>query len=916
MANQISAVPDTTVSQLKNLTRTGPLRPQQELLRARLSVPDSLISGQLGLAALFAPAGFGKSTLMAAWRDEFEAAGLICCWLSIDGKHRDPKTLFQALLAALHQQVPELSFERTELNLRSATSYLIEPLLASLMDELIASEKRIVLFLDNVEALSGSMASRTLSMLVDHRPDNLCLVLGGRESHPRMLSNYRLAGKIVEFKTSDLSFNSEEIRTLFHDHFKIDINEESLSQLALKTEGWPAALSLYALGNSSGNNTAASLDDFANASNELAAYLGNVLFDGLDSITQEVLLRASVPNHFSIGLLEQLIPFLEPTLALERITQSNLFVQKTAAGSYGYRFHSLCADFMRRRLQESNPQLYRELLGITGDWCWDNNQPYDAVNYAKDAKDWDLMAQRVSELAGPLVQGTGEFDTYLEWLRDLPEATMKSHPQLFLFQAWALGLSREGTQAEFALSRLESLLPDLDEDTAGRYRRKIEVYHFLIEAFKDQGQLLLAEMQSWPARHPEHPPMEAALRAAAMSSAARNANQLDLALSSIDEAESIFRQEESDYLVCWAHNVRLTTLIKSGNFVDARIRGNNGLKMICDSLGDQSPAAGMSNAMLAYLAYEKGDITQAHTHLDKGLRFMSNQGALDAIHFAYLTQSWLAADNGNHELANTVLLEGEQVGITYQLPRLTTQLAMRRALRLIHQGDNITADALMQSRQLLDYPADHLSTVREQCSQFLKANIALTQGKFRDAVDLIKPLSMAAGLAGNHRMKAEYDFVHIIALHNAGELNAAGRKFHELLALAAIQERHRFMLQFGALGRGLIAAQYQSRQQSWDQDVALDSSDRLLKILANDLGLVDKQVESEDETSLAEGLTKREIDILRRASRTGLNNKKLAEAIFVSEGTIKWHLHNIYRKLEVRNRAGAIAQAQRLGLLD
>ena len=63
-----------------------------------------------------------------------------------------------------------------------------------------------------------------------------------------------------------------------------------------------------------------------------------------------------------------------------------------------------------------------------------------------------------------------------------------------------------------------------------------------------------------------------------------------------------------------------------------------------------------------------------------------------------------------------------------------------------------------------------------------------------------------------------------------------------------------------------------------------------------------------------EELTKREVSILKRLD-SGLSNREIAEAIFVSEGTLKWHLHNVYSKLDVKNRPGAVARGRALGLL-
>lgn len=229
--------------------------------------------------------------------------------------------------------------------------------------------------------------------------------------------------------------------------------------------------------------------------------------------------------------------------------------------------------------------------------------------------------------------------------------------------------------------------------------------------------------------------------------------------------------------------------------------------------------------------------------------------------------------------------------------------------------DQAAADAVIRSRQLLNHPDDTLSKARLQCAELLRVNMDLLQGRFQEAIARAKSLSTAAAACGCMRMKAEYDFLLAIGLQMTGDMNKAGRRFSALLAQAAEQEHYGFMLRYGSLGRGLIVEQYKIRQETWQSGAKPDAADNVLKALASASGLLEDDASPQEDSSLLEALTKREVDILRRAACTGLNNRKLAEALFLSEGTLKWHLHNIYSKLDVGNRTGAIAQAQRLGLL-
>ena len=898
------------------LIRQNPMRPEGEMERSRLSLPESLLDGQIGLAAFLAPAGYGKSTAMALWQDQLGNRGLDCCWLSMREKHRDPKALLLDLLQALREQLPEVDCSQTESNLRSATSYLVEPAMASLASDLEAAERRVFLFLDDLENLATAGGRDIVALLIEHRPRNLTLILGGRDLRQFALSRYRLAGKIIEFGVRELQFDLQEIRDLLSQRFNIELPDAALEALARKTEGWPAALSLYAMGVNARGQTGTVIEDFVGASNELTDYLGDVLFNSLESDLQAFLLRAAVPERFNADLLRFLMPDdQEVGSMLQGVLDANLFLQRVDINTGEFRFHALCADFMRRRLQHADPQLYLSLLKGTAQWCWEHGRVHDALECARRSGDWHFMAQRMLACANDLVRGNAEFESFLQWMGALPDDVVDTYPGLLLHQAWALGFSRRMPEAQASLLRLEALLPRLAPELAAELSRQLKLLNFVIAAIMDRAQGVIEDMRQWLKDYPQADDAERGQVLASYAAAVRNANQLDLALPPLVEGEECFRRCHADYSLSWAHNIRLATLIKRGDFIDGRLAGKRGLNEISQSLGNSSPAAGISHCLLAYLDYEAGELSAARDHLDNGLSAIVDQGMVDALYFAHLTQSYLAYEDGNDELALSSLADGEAAGLAFGLPRLTTQLATRRVLRYLHVGDTLAADAVIQARKLLDYPNDEFRRDRDNCADLIRAHLDLIRGKHGPAQERLKRMSKAAAQDGRLRMKAEYDYLLTIAMQAAGDSNEAGRRFRQLLAEAAVQQRYRYMLHVGALGRGLIADQLAARQQAWQAGVEKDAADGMLAELAQALGLLDQDNTEVTLDTAVEALTRREIDILKRAASTGLNNKKLAQALYVSEGTLKWHLHNIYNKLGTRNRAGAIAQAQRLGLL-
>ena len=64
-----------------------------------------------------------------------------------------------------------------------------------------------------------------------------------------------------------------------------------------------------------------------------------------------------------------------------------------------------------------------------------------------------------------------------------------------------------------------------------------------------------------------------------------------------------------------------------------------------------------------------------------------------------------------------------------------------------------------------------------------------------------------------------------------------------------------------------------------------------------------------------EPLTDREIEILKLVAR-GLSNPEIGARSRIAVSTAKWHLKNVFAKLDVSTRTGAIARARELQLLD
>ncbi|MGB0956248.1 MAG: LuxR C-terminal-related transcriptional regulator [Panacagrimonas sp.] len=885
------------------------------LARPRLALPEALRDGECSIATLFAPAGYGKSTVMSQWRNALEQAGIACAWLRLRGRHHDPKILLKDLLACLEMQVGANLCPATQKNLRSITSFAVEPVLNSMARELSRSGTRLALFFDDLEALNQSDGTRTIMGLLEFMPKQVCFVLGGRDAAQLPLRKYALAGETVELGPGELQFTLDEARQLLAELHGVELGGDALSEVLKKTEGWAAALHLCAVGMSDARRSQRFLSHFSGAEGDLAEYLNESVFSGLNPQMQDFLMRVAVPGQFGLSLAQHLAPEHDVAGLLDHALHANIFLYPVDDGHDEYRFHALYRDFLSRRLRAHAPKRWVQVLIATGDWYWDHGHQGEAIESARLAEDWQTMGQRLSSVSEAMTMHHGEHLSYLKWLGALPEQERNKHPELLFHQAWALDVNKRTAESEAALCQLEKLLPDLEAEAAQDLTRRIRLLRMIRETLRDRGQVQLDALRAWDRDYPDAPMWERGLMNAGLASSARNANQLELAFRALDAADEALADGQRDYVLAWARVVRISVLTKGGRFADARAYGKKALAAISEELGGDSEHAGMCHAQLSYLAYENNELSAAGDYLAEGLRFIEAQGVVEPLYAAYLTQTLMALDQNKPELAIATLADGEQRGMDIGLPRLTLQLATRRAITYLSYGEHVAAQSVIRGRQLLDYPKDEFVTYRAQCAQLLRIHFALANGQYLEAQSVLKDALKKVRTQGNLRLAMEYDYLLAIATHHVGDNNEAGRRFRELLALAGVEGRWRFMLHGGKQGQAMIAEQLKARKASWDGGEELDLADQVLQQLAAALGMMHPQAVGVDD-QIADGLTRRETEILRRAAQSGLSNRRLAKALFVSEGTLKWHLHNIYEKLGVRNRAGAIAQAQRLGMLQ
>ena len=425
--------------------------PVRELTIPRERLVERLRSGsdrRLTLAAC--PAGFGKTTLLAAWR-EAEAARKPVAWLTLDEGDNDPVVLWTHAIEALRRASPAAARPAAD----TVVAPVVDVVLPRLVNEL-DGQGEITLILDDFHRLSSVPARASVRWFIDHAPPGLQLVLASRTEPALPVAALRAHGELLELRADDLRFTSEEADAFLNGRLALDLTPEDVEALVEKTEGWPAGLYLAALSLQHAADRHAFVRRFGGSNRHVVDFLVTEVLQAHDPPAQALMLRTSVLERLSGPLCDAVLEQEGSAVMLDTLSRSNLFLVPLDDEGGWYRFHHLFAQLLRVELERREPGLAPALHRRAYCWHRDHGTTDEAIRHAIATEAYTEAAELIQ---GPWISyaNTGRYDTVLAWLRRLPEEILDGDVQLLLVQAWVLSLSAKREEAARAIAAVERL---------------------------------------------------------------------------------------------------------------------------------------------------------------------------------------------------------------------------------------------------------------------------------------------------------------------------------------------------------------------------------------------------------------------------------------------------------------------------
>jgi LuxR family maltose regulon positive regulatory protein len=426
---------------------------------------DALSAGRRSkLTLLSAPAGWGKTTLLAQWASgsgEDQRFG----WLWLDRSDNDPVWFWMYVVAALQKVSPGVGTRAVELLATGADP--VQVVLPTLLNDLDTITSPVVLILDDYHLVVNRAVHEQLAFVIGQMPANLHLVLATRSDPMLPLARLRANGDLVEMRSDDLRFGVIEAGQLLNDVLGVDLAEADIELLHRRTEGWAAGLYLAALSLAGRRDAAAFVRTFAGDNRHIVDYLMAEVLEGQPPQMRSFLLRSSVLERLSGALCDAMLQTSGSASVLEKIERENLFVVPLDMSRRWYRYHHLFGELLRTELHRSEPDLVADLHRRAATWFETEGLVDEAVRHLVAAGD---IAHSADLIAADWVDefNSGGLSTVSGWLDLLPDQTVSQDPRLSAARAWIALNVGQFDHANMWIEAVETRSPDVGDAISGQ----------------------------------------------------------------------------------------------------------------------------------------------------------------------------------------------------------------------------------------------------------------------------------------------------------------------------------------------------------------------------------------------------------------------------------------------------------------
>lgn len=898
----------------------------QSLLRTKLQMPlvrsrlvsrprlQERVAQGLGvsLTLISAPAGFGKTTLVAS-----ALTGVPAAWFSVDQEDNRVEHFLAYLVAALQEVDPNIGREAVQL-LAAANQARPETILTVLINDLHAAGTEVILVLDDYQFINSRKVHDAVAYLIDNGPRTLHLVIASRSDPPLPLARLRVRNQVVELRAADLRFTRSEAARFFDDVMGLSLDAATITTLEERTEGWIAGLQLAAISMRDRADIPAFIAGFSGTNRYILDYLLEEVLAGQPLEIQRFVLYTSILERLTASLCDFVLAMDESADGMVRQTQSRSLYPSVSALAYlekanlflvpldderiWFRYHHLFADILRARLQQSRPELIPFLHLRASAWLEQKGFLTEAIHHLLAAAELQRAADLIAR-HGPVRLGEGD-PAVLQMAGHLPQELILERPKLALYQAWLL-ITR-GRVAE-ALPLLNGTARQL----AGTETQPEEQWMGTIIS------LALAFLRPPPSSG-SFPPLpgyrlleqipaeEPILRNAADTLYGMTLGRQGDLEGAVKVSLRCIQREKESYAT---HGIpTMASFLSRIYLMQGRLHAAAAMcREYLDPIGKSGlrfvHTAGSMRIDLGEVLYEWNRLEEAEQQIREGLQ--ANEPWRNVLTDGF----------GLRALARVLQAKGDHAGAKRAAAKFTTRLLehaqpreFAEDLRTLSVRLRLARGDVQEASRWADQVVMSEDYQRHQELFWLTiGRIRLAERRYDEVEQLLAGKTLPDSPGSRISRRLEANLLLASALAGQQRLPEALTLVAASLALARPEGYVQVFLDAGEAARDLLGAYLRTNPSDHRPfaQVVLDA-------FASTGSATSKGPQP---AGLAEPLTERELEVLELIG-LGMTNKEIAGQLIVAPGTVKAHTASIYRKLEVANRTEAAARARQIGILS
>jgi LuxR family maltose regulon positive regulatory protein len=842
-----------------------------------------------------APAGHGKTSLLAQWRLDWVQSGAVVAWMSVDAED-SPVTIVSGVVLGLRRGKGQATFGTNAIEAvrrGSGTSLALTSLLAEITD---AANPTVLIF-DNCERICDPQVLEVFDYLLHNLPPNLQIAAGSRVHVPLHVADLLGQGNLRRVTAADLRFDRAETIRLLSARLGDRVNADLCASLHEITEGWPLGLQLAAAALERTTDPAQAIQSFSASRDDATRQLFDGMVDSLAPALAGLLTRCALLDALHPSLCEAVTGDEDAALILQRLLVETPLLTAIEEGEW-LRLHPLAREYLRARADRELSASVRKQLHIRA-WHW-----LEVHGFPERAAQHALAAGRRRE-ALTLVAGSlsDEFDrghvgTVVEWLARIPSKEIQGNVPLRRIAMWIKALSY---QPGGAVPEANSLADDPTLDDSVRGEGLLALACALAFADRtDQSRLYVSRL-------PDHGPDSRANRLLA---------DLEMYCDMCEGATEVARQH-------------LARIPDDGRFPTARIWGDyfsahtylwEGRPVLAEQstrlqvtrweaqVGRREQWTCMLASALAIACWQRDRREEARALLAHRLDVIEQSNGPHGLSYAYRTLSQMAAAAGDEARAFAYLEALAALGVGRGLARFViVSLAERIRLHAVGQRPG-QAESLMHELEVAFEQSAVCATLETLLRLELalaRAFAALANGDTRTAGD-----HLAAAWNVAREINRGYETVQILALQ-AMLAERTGESPSALLVEALSRaEAGDLVRVFADTHPEVVDLVRRFAQRGAHSPVTRTFIDRVLAAANVTVGEAARPA-SATESGI---LTPKEAEVLQLLA-AGLANKRIALELGLSSETVKWHVKKLIAKLSAGSREHAVERARMLGLI-